>query len=336
MRGEAQIVVATNAFGMGVDKADIRSVIHYNIPGTLEAYYQEAGRAGRDGLPAECLLLYAPGDRFLQELFIENEYPPPAAVYQIYNYLRGLDADTIELTRAEIKEATGTDLNESAVGTCLKILEGAGALERFLPRENMAIVRINLDADEGSLSDRLNPQAHVQRLVLLALEGLVNRRHGEPVYFHPDDFASALGLDRPALNRTLKALTGELPIDYVPPFRGNAVRVLDRNRRPSDLGIDFASLESEAPRVRQARADDQVRPDPAVPTVVHPGLLRRRQRRRGPLRPLRQLRSFPRVLPPKVPACRSTPRRAARWSSKFSRASRGPRGGSARRSWRRC
>ncbi len=104
MAGEVEVVVATNAFGMGVDKANIRSVIHYNLPGTLEAYYQEAGRAGRDGQNARCVLLYAPGDRFLQEMFIDNEYPPPDAVYHVYDYLRKLDADPIELTHAEIKE----------------------------------------------------------------------------------------------------------------------------------------------------------------------------------------------------------------------------------------
>ena len=79
------LVVATNAFGMGVDKADIRSVVHYNLPGTLEAYYQEAGRAGSDGKDASCVLLYAPGDRFLQEMFIENEYPPPDAVFKVWS-----------------------------------------------------------------------------------------------------------------------------------------------------------------------------------------------------------------------------------------------------------
>ena len=248
MSGRAQVVVATNAFGMGVDKSDIRSVVHFNMPGTVEAYYQEAGRAGRDGDPAHCLLLYAPGDRFLQEMFIDNEYPPPEAVYRVYEFLRGIDADPIELTHAEIKESARLDLNESAVGTALKILEGAGAVERFRPRENMAIVRINGEADEGSLAARVNPNAHVQLVVLRGVEGLVNRRVGESVYFQPDDFAAKLGLDRPALTRALKNLAGELPIDYVPPFRGNAVRVNDRSKRSRDLTIDFKSLEKRKQR----------------------------------------------------------------------------------------
>ena len=250
MAGKADVVVATNAFGMGVDKPDIRAVVHFNMPGTLEAYYQEAGRAGRDGKPAHCLLLFAYGDRKLQELFIENEYPPAPMVHRVYEYLRSQDADPIELTQAEIKEKAGIDLNDSAVGTALKILESAGAIEKFLPRENMAIIRINPDAeaDGPSLVGRLNPQAHIQRVVMTGLEGLVNRRFGEPVYFHPDEFAAALGLERAALTRAIKALVAELPVDYVPPFRGNAVRVLDRKKRSRSLEIDFAALEKRKQR----------------------------------------------------------------------------------------
>ncbi len=248
MSGEVEIVVATNAFGMGVDKSNIRSVIHYNLPGTLEAYYQEAGRAGRDGRPARCVLLYAPGDRFLQEMFIDNEYPPPDGVFAVYEFLRKQDADPIELTHAEIKDAARVELSESAIGTALKILEGAGAVERFRPRENMAIVRINGEPDDPSLIDRVNPQAHIQRLVLQVIEGLVNRRLNEPVYFQPDEIAAKTGIERTALTRAIKALAVDLPIDYIPPFRGNAVRVNDRQKRARDFRIDFKSLDKKKQR----------------------------------------------------------------------------------------
>lgn len=75
MGGERRVMVATNAFGLGIDKSDIRFVIHYQMPATLEAYYQEAGRAGRDGGMARCTLLFLRGDKAIQQFFMAGRYP---------------------------------------------------------------------------------------------------------------------------------------------------------------------------------------------------------------------------------------------------------------------
>jgi len=104
LAGDVRVIVATNAFGAGVDKPDIRFVIHYNLPGTLDAYYEEAGRAGRDGEPARCILFYQHEDRNTQVFFLNGRYPKREHFALVYKALERLGAERRVLSAGEINE----------------------------------------------------------------------------------------------------------------------------------------------------------------------------------------------------------------------------------------
>lgn len=122
--GDLPLIVATNAFGMGIDRPDVRFVLHYSMPSSLEAYYQEAGRAGRDELPARACLLYSPDDRALQEWMIESNAPTSADLRTVHAHL----VRTANLSLESIELATG--LPQVKARLALEMLEAGGLVRR--------------------------------------------------------------------------------------------------------------------------------------------------------------------------------------------------------------
>jgi ATP-dependent DNA helicase RecQ len=189
--------VATNAFGMGVDKSDVRSVIHFNLPRTVEAYYQEAGRAGRDGEAAECVVLFSFADVKIQEFLLEQSYPDRSYIEDIYAQLVALSRRHTEVPWRQLLPYRSHGSSAMMLDATVKILERAGYVERIAQYGSTedaaanAMIRLitqpvavsQLDIDYEALQRRKRHESQKLRQVIRYVNTRRCRRHHILSYF---------------------------------------------------------------------------------------------------------------------------------------------------------
>ncbi len=185
LSGRIKVIAATNAFGMGIDKSDIRAIFHFNMPGTIENYYQEIGRAGRDGKAASIFLLYDERDRLIQEYFIASSTPTRQQIEDVYQLIcdlgkiavGNLSESDIPLNNNFLSLIRAKKINQGLVNASIKILEESEYFRRRSDFENNHYGQFLLDPKRLNQFAKSFTDAELKDLILL-----LAREYGSKIF----------------------------------------------------------------------------------------------------------------------------------------------------------
>ena len=217
--GEIRVMVATNAFGMGIDKPDVRIVLHIDLPDSPEAYFQEAGRAGRDGLKAYAVILYAKSDKMTLHKRVADTFPEKEYILQVYEHLQYYyqmaTGDGFQCIREFNLEEFCRKFKyfPVPVDSALKILTQAGYLEYTDEQDNASRILFTIRRDELYKLREMGTEAETLiQTILRSYTGVFT----DYAYISEDTLAIRTGLTRQQIYNILVTLTKRRIVDYIP------------------------------------------------------------------------------------------------------------------------
>jgi len=244
--GDIDVLVATNAFGMGIDKSNVRSVIHCDLTQTVEAYYQEAGRAGRDGQPADCILLYQSEDRRLMDFFIAGTYPESGTIQDVYGAITQRLTVPVGVACSDPVMADATSLAASLHISVAQASGALAALERgglIVRTSSIGQARVELRTTHARLDQYLRDTPIERRT---ATELIVRRLQqitvGSDVELPLTEILRRSDVAAAELAAALSAMHLSQMIRYRPPQSGGGILVLGPRLPAANLPIDHAAI----------------------------------------------------------------------------------------------
>ena len=253
-KGESRVMVATNAFGMGIDKPDVRLVIHLDLPDSIEAYFQEAGRAGRDGRKAYAIILYAKSDGTTLRKRISDNYPGKDYIRDVYEHLQYYYEMAMGDGRGCVREFDIEDFCRKfkyfpvPVDSALKILTQAGYLEYTDEQDNASRLLFSIGREE--LYRLHEPGEEMERLIQTALRSYTGL-FTDYAFISEETLAVRTGLTHRQVYEMLKELSRRRIVSYIPRKKTPYI-IYTRERVESDrLNIPPAVYEERKARCEQ-------------------------------------------------------------------------------------
>lgn len=233
MSGEAQGVIATKAFGMGIDKANIRAVYHNDIPGSIEAYTQESGRAGRDGLDSLCLAFFQEKSFKTQQHFIDSGYPSEKDIRLLFAMLQrcpvNAKGEIVKTVKDMSYDLYGNQYQEAKTQAALSIMQRHGVVER--PQSEEKIGKVSFSCVPDDLK-QLEYHTQIVKIGKISDDGMYA--------FDIDLLRTMLGVGEATVVSNLKKWETNGHLRYVAPFRGKPTRIIGNVDK-----VEFARIKAK-------------------------------------------------------------------------------------------